>query len=100
MFAARMVGVVVVGEEVLDGVGGGSFAALVVGVVVVEGLLMGESGSWSELMVVTLVGRFSFLNLPNLSHTGRGLLLVCLLSWTLSGLELLLTLGEGVAVGV
>ena len=45
MFAARMVGVVVVGEEVLDGVGGGSFAALVVGVVVVEGLLMGESGS-------------------------------------------------------
>ena len=43
LFAARMIGVVVVGEEVLDGVGGGSFAALVVGVVVIEGLLMGES---------------------------------------------------------
>ena len=52
------------------------------------------------MVVVTLVGRFSFLNLPYLSHTGRGLLLVCLLSWALSGLELLLTLGEGVAVGV
>ena len=43
LFAARMVGVVVVGEEVLDGVRG-SFAALVVGVVEVEGLFMGESG--------------------------------------------------------
>ena len=43
LFAVIMVGVVVVGEEVLDGVGGGSFAALVVGVVVIEGLLMGES---------------------------------------------------------
>ena len=106
-FAARVVGGVIVEEEVFGEVGEW-VAALVVGVVGVgEELVLVSWSSWSSsgLVVIALLGRLSFLNLPNLYQIGRrrGLLSVsslASLSGASSGLELGLALGVGVAVGV
>ena len=75
-FAILVVGVVVELVWEVIGVVVGSVAVLVVGVVGVE-------ASWSSLSVGLVVlllslGQMRFRNLPNLSHIGRGLLLLFL----------------------